>query len=127
MAQSRNQLQVRRWGSRFGVRNGALTPAPAASLDYWIRANEAAIEQGKALPQGTFFLLSYDAICANPREEVTRFVRFLDLDPPESVLRELVAIPQSAITRPRAELDPETVFGHDRLTRVRALGYAVEQ
>jgi Sulfotransferase family len=127
MAQSRNQLQVRRWGSRFGVRNGSLTPDPAASLDFWIRANEAAIEAGKALPQGTFFLVSYDDICANPREEVTRFVRFLDLDPPESVLRELVAIPQSGTTRPRAEVDLETVFGHDRLTRVRALGYAVER
>jgi Sulfotransferase family len=126
MAQSRNQLQLRRWGSYLGVSDGTPTPSPVASLDFWIRANEAAIAEGNALPQGAFFLLNYDDLCANPRDEITRFVEFLNLSPPERVLRELVSLPQSRTGPPDAERALETVFGAERLRRVRALGYPAE-
>ena len=125
MAQSRNQLQLSRWGSRFGL-GQSTAPDPAAALDFWIRANEAAIENGNALPPGSFFLLRYDDLCANPREEVTRFVEFLNLRPTEAVLRELVRVPQSDRARRRADCDLG-LFGNDRVARVRALGFPAEQ
>ena len=127
MAQSRNQLQLKRWGSLFGVSHGSPDPSPGESLDFWIRANEAAIEKGNALPQGAFLLVNYDALCASPKDEIARFVEFLGLRPPASVLDELAGLPQSGKARPRTELDLEDVFGNDRLCRVRALGYPVEQ
>ena len=126
MAQSRNQLQLRSLGSRLRGRRPSAAPSPAASLDYWIRANEAAIENGNALPPGSFFLLRYDDLCANPREEVTRFVEFLNLRPTEAVLRELVRVPQSDRARRRADCDLG-LFGNDRVARVRALGFPAEQ
>jgi hypothetical protein len=125
MAQSRNQHQLNRWGSVFGVQNGSREPSPTASLDYWIRANETAIEEGKALRRGGFFLLNYDELCANPKHEVTRFVDFLGLDPPEEVVRELARVPRSGTSRPRADCDIQRVFGDERLSRVRALGFSV--
>lgn len=126
MAQSRNQLQLTRWGSRFGLRQPATRPDPSAALDFWIRANEAAIENGNALPPSSFFLLRYDDLCANPREEITRFAEFLDLRPTEDVLRVLVRVPQSSRARRRAESDLG-LFGDDRVARVRALGFPAER
>jgi hypothetical protein len=125
MAQSRNQLQLSRWGSRFGVANSSSGRNPSASLDYWIRANEAAIQEGRALRPDRFFLLNYDDLCANPEPEVMRFTEFLGLRPPESVLRGLLAVPRASAARSRASCDVQKTFGNDRLTRVRALGFPV--
>jgi Sulfotransferase family len=126
MAQSRNQLQLSRWGYRFGLADPWATSDRSAALDFWIRANEAAIDNGKALPTGSFFLLRYDDLCASPREEIARFVEFLDLRPTETVLRELVRVPQSGKARRRADCDLG-LFGDDRVARVRALGFPAEQ
>jgi len=125
MAHSRNQLQVIRWGPIFGVPDGRSAPGPATSLDYWIRANEAAIEQGRALHQGGFLLLNFDDLCAAPEREIARFVGFLGLDPPEHVLHDLASIPRPSTTGSPAGSDLAEVFGQDRLTRVRALGFPV--
>jgi hypothetical protein len=123
MAQSRNQLQLPRWGQAFGVARPSAAPSPAASLDYWIRANEAAIEGGGALPPGAFLLLNYDDLCADPAPAVERFAEFLRLDPTPRVRQELAAIPRVNVTTPRVDYDAEKVFGGDRLARVEALGF----
>ncbi len=126
MAQSRNQLQLKRWGSSFGVASGSPDPSPAASLDYWIRSNETAIEVGSGLREGSFYLLNYDELCANPRQEVSRFVEFLGLHPADALVQELTLVPQAGTSRPRAECDVQKVFGEERLAHVRALGFPVE-
>ena len=121
MAQSRNQLQVRRWGSHFGLPDEGPVPTPAASLDYWIRANEAAIKAGKALPPGAFLEVSYDELCAHPESEVDRFVRFLGLQPTDAVRQEMARIPRAVTLR--TDCDSAQVYGGDRLARVEALGF----
>jgi len=125
MAHSRNQLQLSRWGSVFGLPGGSGTPSPAASLDYWILANEAAIEEGQALARGGFLLMNYDDLCAAPEREITRFVDFLGLDPPAGVLRELACVPRPSTSGRRSDSEVAKEFGNDRLTRVRALGFPV--
>jgi hypothetical protein len=128
MAQSRNQLQLLRWGPRFGVAgvaDPASAPSPTASLDYWIRANEAAVEEGAALGPGAFLLLNYDDLCAQPTRGVERLAEFLGLHPPEDVLGKLAGIPRAAVAAPRADFDARQVFGADRLARVEALGFSV--
>jgi hypothetical protein len=125
MTQSRNQLQVRRWGSLFGLPETGVHPTPAASLDYWIRANEAAIEAGETLSQSRFLVLNYDDLCAHPEREVVRFVGFLGLHPSEDVLRRLAAIPHNAASTPRAECDVEELFGKERVARVESFGFHV--
>lgn len=125
MTQSRNQLQIRRWGSIFGLDGIGERPTPADSLDYWIRANETAIESGEALRPGSFLLLNYDEMCGHPEREIARFAKFLDLDPHDEVLRDLVSIPRHAAATPRAPRDVEQVFGRERVARVASLGFPV--
>jgi Sulfotransferase family len=130
MAQSRNQLQLNRWGSVYGVPDpgGDRSPDPGAtaSLDYWIRANETAIQEGNALPQGSFLLLNYDDLCMNPKREIDRFVEFLGLHPSADTLEELAGLPKRGSARPRPDYDAREMFGGERLARVRALGFPVE-
>ena len=79
MAHSANQSQVRRWGARFGIE--ADLDSPVASLDYWIRSNELAIERGRSMRPGSFFLVNHDQLCESPREEMTSLVDFLGTRP----------------------------------------------
>jgi len=121
MAYSANQSQVRRWGSRFGIHSEF--DSPVASLDYWIRSNELAIDRGRAMRPGSFFLVSHDELCESPREQETRLVNFLGVPTSEQELEELIALPQPpkpvGITRQRMLEE----FGEERLARVRALGF----
>jgi sulfotransferase family protein len=123
MAHSRNQLQVRRWGPLFGVTLGSSDPTPTESLDYWIRANEAAIHKGLDLPSGQFLVVNYDELCADPRPGTERLADFLGLDPSGRLIEELAALPRRSL--PRGETGDEAVrqFGTERLARVRALGF----
>lgn len=123
MAHSRNQAQVRRWGWRFGVPVGARQPTPVESLDYWIRANEAALERGAELPAGRFLSLSYDALCAEPRPALARLLAFVGVDVPAGALDELAALPRSPAPRGESGEEAEAVYGTERLARVRALGF----
>jgi hypothetical protein len=125
MAQSRNQLQVSRWGSLFGLADAGGLASPTASLDFWIRANEAAIAAGQELPRGRFLLLNYDELCAQPEHAVVKLAEFLDLRPSEKVLGDLTRIPRAAASTPRAACDADELFGPERLARVEALGFPV--
>jgi len=126
MAHSHNQNQVSRWGQIFGLDVGGTTPTPQDSLDYWIRANELALTRGRAMRPGHFLVVNYDELCRNPSSVVPTLVEFLGFDPPTSVMDELVTLPRPP-TRPtltRGQMDFE--FGPERLTRVRELGFSLE-
>jgi hypothetical protein len=124
MAHSRNQTQLLRWGSQFGV-EGDAPASPERSLDYWIASNKLAIEHGRAMPVGTFLLVNYDDLCASPREGVRRFVEFLGVETPEVDLEELVAVPKPARPLEVSLEQLQMEFGDERLAEVRALGFSL--
>jgi hypothetical protein len=122
MAHSRNQTQLLRWGSHFGI-EGGVSASPERSLDYWIASNKLAIERGRAMPEGTFLLVNHDDLCASPREGVRRFVEFLGVGTSEVELEELMALPNPArpleVTLEQMHME----FGDERLAEVRGLGF----
>jgi Sulfotransferase family len=123
MAYSANQSQVRRWGTQFDIE--ADIDPPVASLDYWIRSNELAIDRGRAMKPGSFFLVNHDHLCESPREEVTRLVDFLGIRTSQEELEELIALPQPPKPVGISHQRMITEFGEERLARVRALGFAL--
>ncbi len=126
MAHSRNQAQVSRWGQLFGLEVRRTPPTPQDSLDYWIEANELALTRGRAMRPGRFLVVNYDELCRNPSSVVPTLVEFLGFDPPTSIMDELVTLPRLP-TRPtltRGQMEFE--FGPERLTRVRDLGFSLE-
>jgi hypothetical protein len=125
MARSRNQAQVSRWGPGFGIVDASMA-TPTASLDYWIASNELAINRGRALPRGAFLLINHDELCSSPQEGVARFMDFLGFDPSGPLMDELASLPNPP-KRPNLTLDQmRAEFGEDRLARVRALGFRLE-
>lgn len=126
MAHSQNQAQVSRWGYLFGLNSQRPTPTPQDSLDYWIAANELALARGRALRSGHFLVVNYDQLCSNPATLVPALVDFLGFDPAPDVRDELLALPRPP-TRPALTRDQmESEFGSERLTRVRELGFSLE-
>jgi Sulfotransferase family len=124
MAHSANQSQVKRWGPRFGIEAGL--DSPVASLDYWIRSNELAIERGRRMRPGSFFLVNHDQLCESPREEVTKFVEFLRIRPSDQELEELIALPQEPKSMAISRQGVVAEFGEGRVDRVEALGFTLE-
>jgi hypothetical protein len=124
MAHSANQSQVRRWGARFGI--AADLDSPVASLDYWIRSNELAIERGRSMPPGSFFLVNHDQLCESPREEMTKLVEFLGTQPSNQELEELIALPQQPKPLATSRQGMVKEFGEERVTRVEALGFRLD-
>ena len=126
MAHSRNQAQVIRWGRLFGVVVDDATPTPQQSLDYWLAANELAVERGRAMQPGNFLLFNHDDLCRDPRRHVPKLVEFLGFHPPGSVMEQLVALPHPPASTKLTLGEMESEFGPDRLTRVRGLGFSLE-
>ena len=123
MAYSANQAQVRRWGSRFGLTGDVDTPV--ASLDYWIRSNELAIDRGRSMKPGSFLLVNHDRLCESPREQVARLVEFLGVPVSEQELQMLIELPQPPKPVGISHEAMITEFGEERLARVEALGFTL--
>jgi Sulfotransferase family len=123
MAYSANQSQVRRWATQFGIQGDV--DSPVASLDYWIRSNELAIDRGRAMKPGSFLLVNHDHLCESPREEVTKLVDFLGIGTSQNELEELVALPQPPKPVGISQQQMTEEFGEERLARVRALGFTL--
>jgi len=126
MAYSANQAQVSRWGRYFGVDVEDGSPTPRDSLDYWIAANELAMTRGRALGPDAFLMVNYDQLCAQPAVVVPLLAAFLGFDPPPAQIDELVALPRAARPPALTRTQMEDEFGEERLSRVRGLGFSLE-
>ena len=80
LAFSKNQQQVRNWGSYFGIapKEGG-DHTPSLSLDFWIEANRRAIDLGKRLLGDKFHVIRFETLCLSPANEIDRLVDFLDV------------------------------------------------
>jgi sulfotransferase family protein len=127
MAYSGNQAQLRNWGHWFGVETPS-EPAllPKASLEYWIRANRAAIVNGARHLGDRFLLVNYDRLCADPRGEIPPLLRFIGVDPAAVELDRLAAIPRVPASAGRYKAHDLSIFSADQLEAVRSLGFPVD-
>ena len=126
MAHSRNQSQVVRWGGFFGVAVEDTMPTPQQSLDYWLAANELAVARGRAMRPGHFLLVNHHDLCRDPRRYVPRLVEFLGIHPPDSLMEQLVSLPNPPKSPGLTLGEMEREFGQERLTRVRELGFSLD-
>lgn len=126
MAYSKNHSQAMRWGPQFGLTSHEPSPTPADLLDYWIASNELAIARGRAMPEGSFFIINHDDLCAEPREGVTRFVEFLGFTPPPEEMERLIALPERPKSHGLSMSEMREQFGDERLARVSEFGFRLD-
>jgi hypothetical protein len=97
MAFSTNQNQCYYWGKQFGVLpNSNNEYTPSLSLDYWIAANQRVVDFSKKSLNKRFFLLNFDDLCLSPIQELTRIMKFLDVEADSYQLNQMA----SRIKRP---------------------------
>ncbi len=124
MAFSTNQWQVRTWGPLFGIPSTDFVD-PVTSLDYWLRANTAAIDAASRSLGPRFLLVGYEALCANPGGEARRLASFLGAETSPLQLTkvaELAGAPCSSERWRRFGTDP---FRPDQLEGVVEFGFGV--
>lgn len=128
MAYSQNQQQLENWGWLYDV---ALPDDPAdvpqASLTYWIRSNQTAVETGQQLLGERFMTLNFEQLCTSPASEVDKLLHFLghaDLDAAQR--KQLIALPQLPPSAGRYKQAGLEIFPSEDIAAVRALGFAVD-
>lgn len=126
MAYSSNQQQVLRWGPRFGIAPPR-DPAdmPRASLAFWVTANQAAIEAGRARLGDRFLLLNFDALCRDPEPHIAQLVIFLGRDPASVDLAHLASLPKLPPSVGRYRQHDLSVHDPALVQAVRDLGFEV--
>ena len=126
MAFSANQQQLYNWGEFFGVGMpyGPMQQ-PAASLRYWVRANEQAQRVGEQLGPGRFLLLNFDQLCTAPAAGIDGLIRFLAVSPDDQVYRQALALPRSPSSIGRYRMHDLGQFDASDLAAVERFGFAI--
>jgi hypothetical protein len=126
MAYSDNQGHLIAWGPVFGIHVPASAALwPAASLDYWITANEVTLERGMRLLGDRFLVINFDQLCLEPRKQVETLVEFLELKPDPAKLDRLCGLCKAPRSIGRY-LKYDTKFRPGAIGAVRRLGFAVK-
>lgn len=128
MAYSDNQRQAKNWAETLGldVRHDDQGRLSAGTmLEYWLTANEVAGETVARILPGRGYVLRFERLCSQPREEIAALLAFLRLPCPEPLLAELAALvqPPASIGRYRSRPWQEDISTGQR-ARLEKLGYS---
>jgi hypothetical protein len=121
MAYSKNQNQLRLWGSHFI--NGTVDETPHYSLKYWCIIHERVLHIGKSMGEN-FLFLNYDEFCMNPEIGLKKLFRFLGIDI-ESLLPKLVALVSPPDSIGRFKKHSTEIFSAKDIAFVKSLGFDV--
>lgn len=123
MAFSGKPEQHDKWGDLFGIEAG-----PSANertmLEFWLKANQRAVQLGEELLGERFMVLLFDKLCDEPEAQITRIVDFLGVQKVNLDL--LVKIPQKPDTKGRYKRHDISIFSPDEIEQVRAFGFQVD-
>jgi hypothetical protein len=117
MAFGTNQNQLHLWGPI--VLGSDYEDSPRGSLRYWMWAHSRMAEIARQNP-GRVFILSFEALCRDPREMIGRLASFAGLQLSHEAVADLVAavVPPSTIGRSRvreSEFDAQEVASSRRV------------
>jgi hypothetical protein len=124
MAYSENQIQVNLWGAIYGIKYKKDSHDPAASFQYWVKANKKAINLGKRLLPNNFLVLQLERICNSPDREIKRIAQFLELSLSKAAIEQIAAIPKMPKTVGRHKHHNMSWLTRSDIEALEALGYA---
>jgi len=101
MAYSNNQNQLKSWGKLYGVRYNEEKHNPVASFQYWLKANQRAINSAKKLLADRFLNVRFDNLCNSPEIEINRIVNFLGITIPQDIFEKIIKIPKILLSNGR--------------------------
>ena len=126
MAYSGNQNQARNWAGPLGIRlelgsDGRV--CPASMLEYWLAANERALDSAARCMPGRFLVIRFEELCRDPGTVLRELMAFLHLDAGEDHVARLAALVQQpgSVGRYRRH-DWRAEFSATQLARLERLG-----
>lgn len=127
MAYSKNQNQLINWGSFFNV-SMPKSPnlQPKASLEYWRKANQRAINLGNTLLGERFFVIKYEDLCENPQREISRLINFVDMSLENINIDELCSLIIKPETMGRYKQQDLSIFTKKDIESVRQFGFDID-
>ena len=128
IAAGKNQAQLYNWGPLFGVAPPRThRMLPAASLEYWIKANQTALSKGRQCLKDRFYVVRFDDLQKNPRTELDQLLAFLDYRDRDA---ELIDRLTKDIAPPRVPARWQNVIWPDLpaayLEDVRKMGFSIQ-
>ena len=127
VAFSKNQQQLYNWGPLFGVARPTDPAAePSASLRYWIRANEQALQEGKQLGDEGFLVVNFEELCLDTEAAVLRMVSFLGIEPTDEACQRAGALVGKPASIGRYRAHDLSQFERVDLLSLHKLGCTIE-
>ncbi|WP_432401118.1 sulfotransferase [Wukongibacter sp. M2B1] len=127
MAYSKNILHLMWFGKLYGIE----TPKDSSRLrksllNFWIKANNEAINNAKKNLGENFLLINFDELCLKPCEEINKMLRFLGIDKNRVEIDRLYAIPKKPKDINRYQKHDLSVFDKGEIAAVRKLGFIID-
>ncbi len=127
MAYSRNQLQLKHWGGRFGINvDNKTNISREMSLDYWIEANAKARQNLDQFMPGRWLEIRFENLIFEPIKQIKRIANFINFNAePEQIeqMSRIIEVPKSL---GRGRLNDLKLFRKDQINAVHALGFTSE-
>ena len=126
MTYSKNMNQARKFGRLFNLpspTNDEVTPDLA--LDYWLAANQRALETMRCFAPERTLCLNFDQLCLNPAAEAERILSFLQVESSPDLLQRMVSIPKPPASMGRYQNHNWQSLGDQRLEQVAQLGFSL--
>ncbi|TSA50115.1 MAG: hypothetical protein D4R43_02750 [Sphingobacteriales bacterium] len=121
MAFTDNKVQIRNLGNYFGVNGNSL----AHSLEFWIRANNKAIEDGKKYLGKRFKVLQMEELCNHPKEKTKEFLKWAGLECDDLLTEKISLLPKTPSSTNRYKEKDLSIFSKQQLQSVQQLGYNI--
>ena len=126
MAFSGNLQQLKNFGENYDIQfRSNQDKIPVAQMEYWIRANEHAINLAREILNERFFLLKFEDLCRNPESNIRRLFRFLNIKLPEPTLQSLFNLPKMPSSSGRFQQADLSIFSDEQISAVQRLGYGM--
>ncbi len=97
MAYSKNQNQLLNWGDSYGIDVSNLDEKtmPKASVKFWVKANQKAMDVGQSKLGERFLKINFEDLCKNPQIVIQQIVDFLNLPSEKVHMDKLITLPQT--------------------------------
>lgn len=127
MAYSGNQRQAQQWATAQDVvldRDEAGKVCPGSMLEYWLSSNEAGLNTGAQCLGPRMHVIRFEALCADPEEQIEELARFLGIPVSRDVVQALAGNIHVPASQGRyLQQDWRNDFTADQLQRLGKLGY----
>ncbi len=124
MAFSPNQQQFFNWANLYGVRiPEKKKDIPSVSFSYWVKANKKVIDLQHKLGKNKIYLLNFDKLCINPKQEIIKLIDFLEIEVENERLEQASKIPRIPQTKDRYKAHDLSGFKKEDMEFLAEMGY----